>query len=258
MMRERGKVSIVGAGPGDPELITLKAIRAIENAEVVLYDYLVNNQLLDYCKEGCEIVYVGKKNRQHTYPQEDINKMLIEYGLAGKKIARLKGGDPFVFGRGAEEILGLKEHDIEFEVIPGITAGVAVPGAAGIPVTLRNVASSVAFFTGHQCANHKTEIYWDKIATGIDTLVFYMGVTQAPRIVRNLMACGKNPETPVAMIRWGTLPEQEVLKGTLGTIVQMMEEHNFKPPAIFIVGEVVAYSEQLSPLINQMAESEIE
>ncbi|MDQ1772544.1 uroporphyrinogen-III C-methyltransferase [Labilibaculum sp. A4] len=257
MIRERGKVSIVGAGPGDPELITLKAIRAIENAEVVLYDYLVNKELLGYCKPDCQIVYVGKKNKQHTYPQEEINKMLIEFGLSGKKIARLKGGDPFVFGRGAEEILGLQEHDIEFEVIPGITAGVAVPGAAGIPVTLRNVASSVAFFTGHQCENHKTEIQWDKIAAGIDTLVFYMGVAQAPRIVRNLMANGRKPETPVAMIRWGTLPEQEVMKGTLENIVAKMEQHDFKPPAIFIVGEVVAYSEQLSPLINQMAKTEI-
>ncbi|BAX81797.1 uroporphyrinogen-III C-methyltransferase [Labilibaculum antarcticum] len=257
MNPKRGKVSIVGAGPGDPELITLKSIRAIENADVVLYDYLVNKELLAYCKSDCEIIYVGKRNKQHTYPQEEINGMLIELGLAGKKIVRLKGGDPFVFGRGAEEILGLKEHDIEFEVIPGITAGFAVPGAAGIPVTLRNVASSVAFFTGHQCDNHKTEIQWDKIATGIDTLVFYMGVTQAARIVRNLMANGRKPETPVAMIRWGTLPEQEVLKGTLGNIVAKMEEHDFKPPAIFIVGEVVAYSEQLSPLINQMAETEI-
>ncbi len=257
MISERGKVSIVGAGPGDPELITLKAIRAIEKAEVVLYDYLVNKELLKYCKPDCQIVYVGKKNKQHTYPQEEINKMLIELGLAGKNIVRLKGGDPFVFGRGAEEILGLQEHDIDFEVIPGITAGVAVPGAAGIPVTLRNVASSVAFFTGHQCDNHKTEIKWDKIATGIDTLVFYMGVTQTPRIVRNLIANGRKPETPVAMIRWGTLPEQEVLKGVLGNIVEKMKEHDFKPPAIFIVGEVVAYSEQLSPLISQMAETEI-
>lgn len=257
MNHERGKVSIVGAGPGDPELITLKAIRAIENAEVVLYDYLVNKELLDYCKPDCRIVYVGKKNKQHTYLQEEINKMLIELGTAGKKIVRLKGGDPFVFGRGAEEILGLKEHNIEFEVIPGITAGVAVPGAAGIPVTVRNVASSVAFFTGHQCVNHKTRIQWDKIATGIDTLVFYMGVTQASRIVRNLIANGRKPETSVAMIRWGTLPDQEVLKGTLGNIVAKMEEHDFKPPAIFIVGEVVTYSEQLSPLINQVVKSEL-
>ena len=256
MIGERGKVSIVGAGPGDPELITMKAIIALESAEVVLYDYLVSKELLDYCKPDCEIVYVGKRNKQHTYPQEEINKMIIEYALNGKRIVRLKGGDPFVFGRGAEEVLGLKEHNIEFEVIPGITSGIAVPGAAGIPVTLRNIASSVAFFTGHQCANHKTEIQWDKIATGIDTLVFYMGVTQAPRIVRNLMTNGKNPETPVAMIRWGTLPQQQILKGTLADIVQKMDEHNFKPPAIFIVGEVVAYSEQLSPLINQMVETE--
>lgn len=255
MIRVRGKVSIVGAGPGDPELITLKAIRALENAEVVLYDYLVNKQLLEYCRPDCEIVYVGKMNKQHTYPQGEINRMLVEFGLAGKKIVRLKGGDPFVFGRGAEEIFGLKEHDIEFEVIPGITAGVAVPGAAGIPVTLRNVASSVAFFTGHQCANHRTEIQWDKIATGIDTLVFYMGVTQAAEITKNLITNGKSKETPVAMIRWGTLPEQDVLKGNLGKIVQLMAEHNFKPPAIFIIGEVVAYSEELSPLINQMVKT---
>jgi len=256
MIGVRGKVSIVGAGPGDPELITIKAIKAIEKAEVVLYDYLVSKELLDYCQDDCEIIYVGKKNRQHTFPQEEINKMLIDYALTGKKIVRLKGGDPFVFGRGAEEILGLKEHDIEFEVIPGITSGVAVPGAAGIPVTLRNVASSVAFFTGHQCANHKTEIQWDKIATGIDTLVFYMGVTQAPKIIKQLVENGKDANTPVAMIRWGTLPQQEILKGTLSDIVEKMEERGFKPPAIFIVGEVVAYSEQLSPLINQMNETQ--
>lgn len=257
MSLEKGKVSIVGAGPGDPELITLKAIKVIKNAEVVLYDYLVNKELLNYCKPNCEIIYVGKQNRQHTYSQEEINKMLVDLGTAGKKIVRLKGGDPFVFGRGAEEILSLKEHDIEFEVIPGITAGVAVPGAVGIPVTLRNVASSVAFFTGHQCDNHKTEIYWDKITTGIDTLVFYMGVSQAPRIVQNLIANGKSPETPVAMIRWGTLPEQEIIKGTLGNIIAKMDEQDFKPPAIFIVGEVVAYSEQLLPLLNQMTEVEV-
>lgn len=250
----RGKVSIVGAGPGDPELITIKAIKAIERAEVVLYDYLVSKDLLGYCQNDCEVVYVGKKNKQHTFPQEEINKMLIDFALQGKRIVRLKGGDPFVFGRGAEEILGLKEHDIEFEVIPGITSGVAVPGAAGIPVTLRNVASSVAFFTGHQCANHKTEIQWDKISTGIDTLVFYMGVTQAPKIVKKLIDNGKPEDTPVAMIRWGTLPQQEILKGNLSNIVEKMEERGFKPPAIFIVGEVVAYSEQLSSLIHQSAE----
>jgi uroporphyrin-III C-methyltransferase len=257
MLRTRGKVSIVGAGPGDPELITLKAVKAIKQAEVVLYDYLVSQELLDYCQEKCEVVYVGKRNKQHTYPQEEINKMLIDYALKGKQIVRLKGGDPFVFGRGAEEILGLKEHDIDFEVIPGITSGVAVPAAAGIPVTLRNVASSVAFFTGHQCANHKTEIQWDKISTGIDTLVFYMGVTQAPKIVKNLIENGKDENTSVAMIRWGTLPQQEVLKGTLSSIVQQMQDANFKPPALLIVGNVVKHSEELNLLIQKTNESSI-
>ncbi len=246
-----GKVYITGAGPGDKGLITVKAAEALRIADVVFYDYLVNIELLDYCKDACESIYVGKKHKKHTCPQEDINQMIVDYAKMGKTVVRLKGGDPYVFGRGSEEAIKLLENGIEFEEIPGITSGIAAPAYAGIPVTARNVSSSVAFFTGHPPVSRERDLQWDKISTGIDTLVFYMGVTNAPTIVNNLMEHGRSKETPVALIRWGTCPEQEVVKGELHNIITKMEELDFRPPAIMVVGEVVSISDKLMAVAEE-------
>jgi len=251
-----GKVYLVGAGPGDAELITLKALRLLKSAEVVLYDYLVNKELLSHCKADCEFVYVGKKKDKHTYPQEELNQLLVNYAQQGKTIVRLKGGDPFVFGRGAEEILKLIEHQIDYEVVPGITSGVAVPAYMGIPVTARQVASSVTFVTGHPASTGQETVNWQALAKASDTIVVYMGVSNAARIASELCAGGKTDDTPVALIRWGTYPQQEMLTSTLKHIGQDMQNAGFKPPALMVVGEVVKFSKQLKPIIQSVKPKE--
>lgn len=245
----KGKVYLVGAGPGDAELITMKGVRLLKTADIVLYDYLVNIELLNYCKEDCEKIYVGKRDKQHTYPQEEINNMLVKYSQKYKHIVRLKGGDPFVFGRGVEEIQAMITNNIDYEVVPGITSGVAVPTYMGIPVTARNVASSVAFVTGHSAKGSFTHVDFQALAKAIDTLVVYMGVSNLGRITRELMQGGKDKDTPVALIRWGTYANQEMVKGTLSTIINIVKGTGFKPPALLIVGEVVNFSEKLNPIL---------
>lgn len=243
---KRGKVYLVGAGPGDASLITVKAMHLLQLADIVLYDYLVNDELLDYCKTDCEKVYVGKRDKQHTYPQEEINEMLVAYTQRYNCVVRLKGGDPFIFGRGVEEIRTMIAHNIEYEVVPGVTSGVAVPAYMGIPVTARHVASSVAFVTGHSAKGVYTHVDFQALAKAVDTLVVYMGVSNMPRIVRELKKGGKPETTPVALIRWGTYPEQDMVKGTLATIVEVLKGKGFKPPALMIIGEVVNFSEELT------------
>lgn len=242
------KVYLIGAGPGDEGLITVKGADILKKADIVLYDYLVNTKLLKYCSANCQKVYVGKRDKHHTYPQEDINRMLLEYASTHACIVRLKGGDPFVFGRGMEEIEELIAHNIAYEVVPGITSGVAVPAYMGIPVTARHTASSVAFVTGHSSKGSYTHVNFKALATAVDTLVIYMGVSNMPRIVRELLAGGKEPNTPIALIRRGTYPEQEMVKGTLGDIVNQLRGTNFKPPALVIVGKVVNYADKLQQL----------
>ncbi len=236
----------MGAGPGDPALITLKAVECLRKAEVIIYDYLANEKLLDFAPSEAERIYVGKKAGEHAMSQEQINGLLVEKGLKSV-VARLKGGDPFIFGRGGEEALALKEAGIEFEVIPGVTSAVAVPAYAGIPLTHRGLTSSVAFVTGHEMAGKESSaIKWDRLATAVGTLTFLMGVKNLAHIASQLVVHGRAEETPVAVIRWGTTAEQQTVTGTLGNIARIAEEAGIKPPAIIVVGEVVGLHQQLS------------
>ncbi|MBP1774771.1 MAG: cobA [candidate division NC10 bacterium] len=239
-----GRVYLIGAGPGDPGLFTLKGKHCLEEADVVAYDALANPRLLLHAKPGAEMIYVGKRGGQHALPQEEIGRLLVEQARAGKIVARLKGGDPFVFGRGGEEAEELAAAGVPFEIVPGVTSAVAAPAYAGIPLTHRDFTSTVAFVTGHEDPTKEdSSIAWDKIATGIGTLVFFMGVGQLPEIVKRLVEHGRSPETPAAVIRWGTRAEQRVVTGTLATLVE--RSAGVKPPALIVVGEVVALREKL-------------
>jgi len=239
-----GKVYLIGAGPGDPGLFTLKGKRCLEEADVVAYDALANHRLLAHAKPNAELIYVGKRGGQHALPQEEIGRLLVERARAGKVVARLKGGDPFIFGRGGEEAEELAAAGVPFEVVPGVTSAVAAPAYAGIPLTHRDFTSTVAFVTGHEDPTKEdTSIAWDKIATGIGTLVFFMGVSQLPEIVKRLIEHGRSPETPAAVIRWGTCADQAVVTGTLATLAERCA--GMKPPALIVVGEVVALREKL-------------
>ena len=238
----RGVVYIVGGGPGDPGLITIRGAECLQKAEVVVHDRLVNNQLLAYA-DGAELIDVGKSPSHHPIPQAQINAILVEKALQGKTVVRLKGGDPFVFGRGGEEAQSLIAAGIPFEIVPGVTSAIAVPAYAGIPVTQRGVATSVAVITGHCAGSHPLELNWQALARGIDTLVFLMGVSSLPMIVASLIEAGRSPFTPVALIEKGTLPQQKVVTGTLATILEKAVE--IQPPSIVIVGEVVSLHETL-------------
>ncbi|MEN6413839.1 MAG: uroporphyrinogen-III C-methyltransferase [Veillonellales bacterium] len=242
-----GMVYLVGAGPGDYKLISVKGLEYIKNADTLVYDRLADDRLLAYVRPDAELIYVGKASSHHTMRQEEINQLLVDKAREGKKVVRLKGGDPFVFGRGGEEALKLVENGIPFEVVPGITSAVSVPAYAGIPVTHRGIATSFAVVTGHEDpTKRESTIKWDKLATGVDTLVFLMGVENLPYITAKLMENGRSAETPAAVIRWGTKPEQRVLTTTVGKAAQDVEEHGFKPPAIFLVGNVVRLRERLA------------
>ncbi|MCE5271875.1 uroporphyrinogen-III C-methyltransferase [bacterium] len=242
----KGKIYLVGAGPGDPELITFKAVRAIAAAEVIVYDYLVNPALLEHARPEAERIYVGKKAGAHTLRQEEINALLVKLASQGKIVTRLKGGDPFVFGRGGEEALEAVEAGVEFEVIPGVTAGVAVPAYAGIPVTQRGVASSVTFITGHEDPRkEESDIDWAALAALRSTLVFYMGVSRLESIAAQLVAHGLPGSTPAAVIHRGATAHQRTVCGTLADIAARVREAALAAPAIIVVGEVVALREKL-------------
>ena len=246
MSDKTGKVFLVGAGPGDPGLFTLRGVECMRRADVIVYDYLAGKPLLGYAAPGAELIYVGKKGGDHTMKQPDINQLLVDKALAGNVVTRLKGGDSFIFGRGGEEALALREAGVPFEVVPGISSAYAVPAYAGIPVTHRGITTDVAFVTGHEDpTKEESSIKWDKLATGVGTLVFLMGVRNLPYIAEQLTANGRDPETPVALIRWGTTPRQETLTGKLSNIVELVKEKGFKAPAITIVGEVVSLREKL-------------
>ncbi|SPF40890.1 Uroporphyrinogen-III synthase / uroporphyrinogen-III C-methyltransferase [Syntrophobacter sp. SbD1] len=245
---KRGKVYLVGAGPGDPGLFTLRGKEVLQRAEVVIFDYLANEELLKFAPPGAERIYVGKKGGNHTLGQEAINALLVEKGRENV-VVRLKGGDPFIFGRGGEEAQALVENGIAFEAVPGISAAAAVPAYAGIPLSHRDFTSTIAFITGHERADkeeHKSKIAWDKISTGAGTLVFFMGVKSLPEICRNLIQNGRPADTPVALIRWGTTPMQKTVAGTLSDIVAKVKEANLQPPAMIVVGEVVKCREELN------------
>ncbi len=250
-MAEKGIVYIVGAGPGDAGLITLKGVRCIARADVIVYDHLVNEEILVHAKSGARLVYAGKEGGDHTLVQDEINRILVEEALQGRVVARVKGGDPYVFGRGGEEAMVVAAAGLPFEVVPGVSSAVAVPAYAGISLTQRGFTSTLAFVTGHEDPTKgQSDIDWKALA-GIGTLVFLMGVRNLPVIVASLVENGKKPETPAALIRWGTTPDQWTLAGTLGTIVELARERKFKPPAIFVVGEVVTLREKLSWFENR-------
>jgi uroporphyrinogen III methyltransferase / synthase len=241
------RVVLVGAGPGDPELMTLKGLKYLQKADVVIYDFLANEKLLNYCKPGAEKIYVGKKGGNHTLSQPEINQLLVDKGKKNKLIVRLKGGDPFIFGRGGEEILSLFHENIDFEVVPGITAGTAALAYAGIPATHRGDATSISFITGHEDPT-KTEsgLNWSAIAKMNGALVFYMGVKNLPNIVEQLTKNGKEAGTPVALVRWGTMPKQRTIQGTLANIVKITEQEKFEPPALIVIGEVIQYRDEMN------------
>jgi len=238
-MSKVGKVYIIGAGPGDAGLITLKGVDCLRLADVVIYDNLVNEELLKYVRNDARFIYAGKKGGDHTLSQETINNLLVKEAAAGNTVARLKGGDPFIFGRGGEEAEALASKGVPFEVVPGVTSAIAVPAYAGIPLTHRGLTSTVAFITGHEDPiKEKSDIDWQALA-GIGTLVFLMGVKNIAQIAEELIKNGKPPDTPAALISWGTTPQQEILMGTLANIVILAHANQLQPPAILVVGKVV-------------------
>ena len=244
---KEGIVYLVGAGPGDPDLITVRGVECLKKADVVIYDFLASPKLLKHMKEGAEAIYVGKKGGDHTLPQDKINDLIVEKARGGHTVVRLKGGDPFVFGRGGEEAEELVEAGVAFEIVPGVTSAVAAPAYAGIPLTHRRYNTSVAFITGHEDPTKEAStIEWSKLATGAGTLVFFMGVKNLPSIVENLIAQGRDPKTPIALVRWGTTPQQVTVTGTLETIVEKVKAAQLKPPAITVVGEVIELRETLN------------
>ncbi len=245
-MAETGRVTIIGAGPGDPGLITLRAVQCIREAEVIVYDHLVSPEILRHASPKARLIYAGKQGGRHTIPQGEINALLVAEARKGAVVARLKGGDPFIFGRGGEEAEVLKEAGIPFEVVPGVSSAIAVPAYAGIPLTHRSHTASVAFVTGHEDPTKgKSSLDWPTLA-GMGTLVVLMAVKNLSAVTENLIGHGKDAATPAALIRCGTTPDQETLTGTLGDIARKAEEAGFAPPSILVVGGVVALRETLN------------
>jgi uroporphyrinogen III methyltransferase/synthase len=243
---KQGIVYLIGAGPGDPGLITVKGRDCLGRADVVVYDYLANPALLDEAPAAAERIYVGKTCGRHHLPQPDINALLIARARQGLTVARLKGGDPFIFGRGGEEAETLRQAGVPFEVVPGISAGFAAAAYAGIPLTHRDFTTSLGLVTGHEKPEKKvSNLDWQKLATGVGTLVFYMGMANLELIVEKLLAHGRSPETPAAVIRWGTTPNQQTVASPLSEIARKVRAANLKPPAVIVVGEVVALRDKL-------------
>jgi len=240
MTTQNGKVYLIGAGPGDPGLITVKGLECIEKADAIIYDYLASPKLLKHASSNTEIIYVGKKGSDHTLSQDEINALIVKKAKTGSTVTRLKGGDPFIFGRGGEEAEALVAEGIPFEIIPGVTSAIAGPAYAGIPLTHREFTSTLAFVTGHENPEkEKSRIDWAAIARGMGTVVFLMGVKNLPNIVRQLLDNGMPPDKPVALVRRATTPRQITVTGTLDTIVQRVKEANLKAPAVIVVGDVV-------------------
>ncbi len=242
-----GKVYLVGAGPGDPGLLTVKGKTLLEFADVVIYDALVSPQILELINPQAEKIHAGKRRGRHSLLQEETTQLLIEKAQNHAIVVRLKGGDPFIFGRGGEEMEDLIQAGVPVEVVPGITSGIAAPAYAGIPLTHRDHSSSITFVTGHETAGkYRPSVNWEAIAKGSETIVIYMGVHNLPYIIQQLTQAGQSPETPVALIRWGTRPDQEELIATLETIVQKVEETGFEAPAIAVIGSVVNFKSRLN------------
>ncbi|NIK69860.1 uroporphyrinogen-III C-methyltransferase [Paenibacillus sp. BK720] len=242
----KGVVYLVGAGPGDPKLITVRGLECLRRSDVVVYDRLASPRLLRHMKEGARKIYVGKLPDRHTMKQEEINQLLVDLALEGHTVTRLKGGDPTIFGRVGEEAELLQEHGVTFEIVPGITSAIAVPAYAGIPVTHRDLASSLSIVTGHESPEKlDRSIHWDKVTNATGTLIFLMGVAKIGYIAEQLIRHGKPATTPVALIRWGTRVEQQTIVGTLESIERIVKEANFQPPAVIVVGDVVLQRDKL-------------
>lgn len=243
---KKGVVYLVGAGPGDIGLLTLKGMRCLQKADVVIYDFHLNAQVLNYIQQDAEFIYAGKRGGHHTMTQDDINAVLVEKAREGKAVCRLKGGDPFVFGRGGEEAQVLSKEGIRFEVVPGVSSSVAAPAYAGIPLTHRLYSSSFAVIPGYEdTTKEQSAIDWSKLATGVGTLVFLMAVKNIDVLTKKLIENGRDPETPVAVIRWGTRPDQKTLVAPLKNIASLVKEKDIHPPAVMVVGDVVNLRKEL-------------
>lgn len=247
-----GKVYLVGAGPGDPGLLTVKGKTLLEHADVVIYDALVSPEILDIINPQAEKINAGKRSGRHSLPQTETTELMRLKAETNPVVVRLKGGDPFVFGRGGEEMADLVQAGVSVEVIPGITSGIAAPAYAGIPVTHRKYNSSVTFVTGHEATEkYRPEVNWKAIARGSETIVIYMGVRNLPTIIPQLLAGGMAVNTPIAMIRWGTRSDRSQLIGTLETIVEQINSTQFQAPAIAVIGRVVDLRSLLLPQIDE-------
>ncbi|PCI60090.1 MAG: uroporphyrinogen-III C-methyltransferase [Gammaproteobacteria bacterium] len=244
----QGEVALVGAGPGDPDLLTMQAFRFIKQAEVVVYDRLVSDDIMALLPENCEKVYVGKKQADHRVPQDCINQLLVDQARLNKKVLRLKGGDPFVFGRGGEEAQFLLAHNVACHIVPGMTAASACTSYVGIPLTHRNISQSCTFITGHlqkrsseniESLEPNTDLPWHILADAKQTVVFYMGVKNLPMIISEMIATGRSANTPAALIHKGTQKDQQVYKGKLAELNDLVVQHNIKPPTLIVIGDVV-------------------
>jgi uroporphyrinogen III methyltransferase/synthase len=249
----RGKVYLVGAGPGDPGLLTLRALEVLREADVVIYDRLITEEILRLIPKRIKKVYVGKRLGKHTWPQDRINELMIEEAKKGKKVVRLKGGDPFLLGRGGEEAQAVARAGVTFEIVPGVTSALAAPAYAGIPLTHRDYASSVAIATGHEDPTKpEPRVDWEGLATSVDTIVVLMGIKELPKITKRLLKKLK-PETEVALIEWGTTKHQRTVTGSLADIVEKAEEAGVKAPAVIVVGDVVKMRKELAWFLEKAA-----
>jgi len=253
---EDGKVYLTGAGPGDERLITVRGLEVLQQADCIVYDRLVNGRLLRYAKDHAELIYCGKSCGDHVMDQHTINELLVAKAKAGRRVVRLKGGDPLIFGRGGEEAAYCRQHGVSFEIIPGVTSGIAAAAYAGIPLTHREYNSSVAFVTGHrQVGEIGDGVDWGRLAEAVETLVIYMGVGSLPQIRDALVTYGRPLQTPVAIIRWGTLSDQHTWITTVGEMADPEVLHQIKPPSIIVIGEVVSLREELCWFDSQAAEA---
>jgi len=245
LVPEGGRVYLVGAGPGDPELLTLRALRLLQKADVIVYDNLVSPTVLELVAPSAERIFAGKRRNEHTLRQEQINSLIVRLAKEGKQVVRLKGGDPFIFGRGGEEMQALAAAGVAFEVVPGVTAASGVSSYAGIPLTHRDYAQTCLFVTGH-LKNGTAELDWPSLVRLNQTVVIYMGLTGLPEICRQMMAHGASPELPIAVVQDGSLPTQKVVTGTLSNMAERVSQAGLKSPSLILIGEVVKLHQELA------------